>query len=101
MDLRSYLLDWLPCSCSGVKAIGRLLPSALKYDNLYRLQSNETMPRCQNRTFNVYAIRCILEFSIDLEGYFLLIRNVQGVISDTRQCSNVFGPEGVNHINFL
>ena len=40
---------------------------------------------------NEYADRCILEFSISLEGYFLLIRNAQQVISHAKQCSNMFG----------
>ena len=39
------------------------------------------MKECQDdeidRTFNVYAIRCILEFSI---GYFPFIRNAQLVL---------------------
>ena len=53
------------------------------------------MPRHQNRTFNVYAIRCILEFSINLKGYFPLIRNVVQVMAHRKQCSNSHGPEGV------
>ena len=41
----------------------------------------EQKKQCQdvkiNRTFNVYTTRCILEFSIPLEGYLLLVGNAQ------------------------
>ena len=40
-----HLLGWLPCSCVGVRAIGRLLPSALKYDNFLGFSG---MKQCQD-----------------------------------------------------
>ena len=36
MILFLHPLGWLPCSCGGVRATGRFLPSGLKYDKLFR-----------------------------------------------------------------
>ena len=36
MILFLHPLGWLPCSCGGVRATGRFLPSGLKYDKFFR-----------------------------------------------------------------